>query len=350
MSNKILMSRKLVISVITLFLAACAATDPNAPVDDDYNTSFYWPDYKSTALNLLRTARMDKQYEDVDSKEDIADIRDRNTTLGNLFSNVANLAVFDVGMMAYSISQNDDDIDERFLGPTYVTYVPVNSDELSVKEQLDVRLKAIANFENTLHASGSDQSKAVFWKKIGRFLYMVNLNGEACDIAKNAFVGSGLLPCSVTIEPRIAKVIKKSKLPDYIAKNFTTGYVASVTVKMTRPHAAVVMAKNLQGSDFIAFPDKYVNSYYAFVTSVPVVVQGDKIHSFFSPRKNVTPYDDSEVMLAVHFKRSKATFTMPVITDDDAPSTLKGSKKNPKMETAKINQGPSSSLASSTSL
>ena len=324
MSNKILICKRLVVGVITLFLAACAATDPNAPVDDDYNTSFYWSDYKSTALNLLRTARMDKQYEDVDSKEDIADIRDRNTTLGNLFSNVANLAVFNVGMMAYSMNQNDDDIDERFLGPTYVTYVPVNSDELSIKEQLDVRLKAIANFENTLHASGSGQPKLVALPKdqFGVY-YRGNIDGEACDISKIAFVGSGLVPCKVTIKPTVAKVIKKSKLPDYIAKNFTTDYVASVTVTVPSSVAATVMAKNLQGSDFIAFPDKYVNQHFAVVSSVPVVVQGDKIHSFFSPRKKVTPYDDSEVMLAVHFKRSKATFTMPVITDDDAPSTLK---------------------------
>jgi hypothetical protein len=122
-------------------VTGCASIDKNAPINDDYSTSFRWSEYDSTALNLLRSADMDTKYDDVNSKEDISDIRDRNSTAGNILGNVLNFSAFGIGGLLYSVGQNDDDLDPKFGGVTYVTYVtyvPVHTDDLSSQEQLSV--------------------------------------------------------------------------------------------------------------------------------------------------------------------------------------------------------------------
>ena len=314
--------KKITISATLLVLTACSSIDKNAPVDDDYNTSFYWSEHKSTALNLLRTADMDSMYSDVDSKEDISDIRDRNSVAGNLLGNALNFSAFGLAGLVYSVGQNDDDFDPQFQIVTYVTYIPVKSDELSLNEQLAVREKAVANVEKTLFAIGSDESKfKALPKRDNRVRYRTYLNGEACEVTKIASEGTPFVPCYLIINPKIKKIIAVSELPSYMAKNINTPYVANVSISLTNPFIAVVMAKKTQGDDFIAFPDMNEGSAWKTATDVPLVVQHKHIHSFFTPSDDVKPYSSGETHLAVYFKKEKRLFKMPIITSNE-PSVM----------------------------
>jgi hypothetical protein len=306
-------------SAVLLLVTGCASTDKNAPINDDYSTSFRWSEYDSTALNLLRSADMDTKYDDVNSKEDISDIRDRNSTAGNILGNALNFSAFGVGGLLYSVGQNDDDLDPKFGGVTYVTYVPVHTDDLSLQEQLSVREKAITNLTTTLLKSGSDVSKFVPTRT--KSIYKTDISGEICDVTRPAHFDSRFPACILGILVSIRKVIKTEKYPTYIKDKVSAPYLASVSIVIGNSLMGVAMTKNIQGNDFIAFPDLFDSNSEKIMTNVPVVVQNNKIHSFFTPSHNVTPYNSGDAYLVNYFKEEKRIFKMPILTNDE-PSVM----------------------------
>jgi hypothetical protein len=262
---------------------------------------------------------MDTKYDDVNSKEDISDIRDRNSTADNIFGNALNFSAFGIGGLLYSVGQNDDDLDPKFGGVTYVTYVPVHTDDLSLQEQLSVREKAITNLTTTLLKSGSDVSKFVPTRT--KSIYKTDISGEICDVTRPAHFDSRFPACILGILVSIRKVIKTEKYPTYIKDKVSAPYLASVSIVIGNSLMGVAMTKNIQGNDFIAFPDLSDSNSEKIMTNVPVVVQNNKIHSFFTPSHNVTPYNSGDAYLVNYFKEEKRIFKMPILTNDE-PSVM----------------------------
>lgn len=302
-------------SVALMLLSACSSTDKNAPVEDDYDTSYYWSEHRSDALNLLTSANMANKYSDVNSKEDISDIRDRNSTAGNLLGNVLNTVAFGVMGGLYSVSQNDDDIDPRFASVTYVTYIPVDSDNLSPKEQLIVRNKAIENITATLLKAGSDKTKFTKSPRNNGF-YHGSINGEICDVTRPAYENTRFYECFLAIKPEIKKVFELDELPPYLSGSIKSPYVATVSIILASPLIGVAMAKSVQKNDFIAIPDLHSEASFKVVSNVPVVVQNGEIYSYFKPRHKVNNYKNGECFIVVYFKETKTLFKMPIVTGD----------------------------------
>lgn len=116
-------------------------------------------------------------------------------------------------------------------------------------------------------------------------------------------------------------MIKTEKYPAYIKDEIKAPYLASVSLPLFSAVIGVAMAKNIQGNDFIAFPDLYSEKSFKTMTNVPVVVQNNKIHSFFNPSHNVTPYNSGDAYLVNYFKEEKRIFKMPILTNDE-PSVM----------------------------
>jgi hypothetical protein len=151
--------------------------------------------------------------------------------------------------------------------------------------------------------------------------YKTNISGEICDVTRPAYVDSRFFECFLAVKPVIKRVIKTEKYPDYIKDEINAPYLASVSFELSSSLIGVAMAKNIQGNDFIAFPDLYSESIYKIVANAPVVVQNKKVHSFFKPRNNVTPYNSGDVYLATYFKETKRLFKMPILTNNE-PSVM----------------------------
>jgi len=267
-------------------LAACSSKPkkPPGPVDDEYITEpFVWDDNKSEALNLLRSADLQKYFKDVDSKGDFDEVRYRKSTAKSVFDYVGGFMAFGIGGALNNNANHENDDNPKFSLPTYVTYIPVDKQDLTIVEQTDVRNKAVARFTALVNAK--DLKRRPYWKFRDKSKYVLSTTGEACTIIEDAYKNSkGSSACVLAVYVKVSRVIKANKahfLPKEDAKWF-----AVVTIAITRPYTAIVAAKNVDKYSFIAFLDVSKTFYTYIRTLHPVVVTQNKILSFLNPSKN----------------------------------------------------------------
>jgi len=311
---------KTIFLVATLFLLAACSSKPKTPlgpVDDEYITEpFVWDDNKSEALNLLRSADLQKYFKDVDSADDFDEVRYRKSTAKSVFDYVGGFMAFGIGGALNNNANHENDDNPKFKLPTYVTYIPVDKQNLTIVEQTDVRDKAVERFSALVNAK--DLKRKPYWAFRSESRYVLSKTGEACSIVGDAYKNSKVSsPCALSVYVKVSRIIKAKEahfLPEADAKWF-----AVVTVAIASPYTAIVAAKNVDQYSFIAFLDVSKTFYTYIKTLYPVVVSQNKILSFLNPRKKPTVNLPSKKLETVVCVRDTGHCSTVFFTASDEP-------------------------------
>jgi hypothetical protein len=293
-------------------LSACSST-PTGPVTDKFTTEpFVWDSEKSEALNLLKSADLNKYFNDVDSEDDFNNVRYRKSTAKSVFDYVGGFAAFGIAGLLNNHANHEDDENSKFKGPTYVSYIPVDKKNLTNIEQSIVRDKAVKEISAALNNGTKDN-----WNQKDKNLYVVNFSGESCKWIGDAYKGTTLekSPCKTAAYPNIVRVSNGNQtklLAEQDAK-----FVAVVKVYIPSPFAAIALAKNLNDNSFMAFPD-VSKTYGTYVkTSSPVIATYNRILPFLNPEKSkITDVSDKNIETVICLIKTSNCYITPISVDE----------------------------------
>jgi len=307
---------KTIFLVTTLSLLAACSSKPKGPVDDEYITEpFVWDDNKSEALNLLRSADLQKYFKDVDSEDDFDEVRYRKSTAKSVFDYVGGFMAFGIAGVLNNNANHEDDDNPKFRTSLYVTYIGVDKKDLNNIEQANVRNKAVARMSSLVNTKVNVKP----WRVSLDSRFYLDYSGETCDFMKGLYTNTSMEGvCRISDFVTITKVIKSSNVN--FLTNSSSEWVAVVKVALPAPTVAISVAKNVDRNSFVAFLDssKTYDSYIK--TAFPVVATYDKALFFLSPKKReLTNLEHRKIEAVMCAVKTSNCYITSIITDDKTP-------------------------------